>query len=237
MKKVIISQPRYLPALNYIQRLYFADIFVILDNTQRQSRGIENRNKILMQSKAEWLTVPIAVSSRELIKNAVVPDLCWIENHKRTIRHAYSKHPFYDERFLLDYYHGLDSLHYTQITVQMIQNLCRIFGFSPKLILASQLDIDHDSKGPEKLYQICNAVDAGIYISGPNGREYGVKEHFSQKEKRIDVVFHDFEYPVYPQYNNIGDFIPWLCFFDPLFNCGLHSIEQIIKADPVLSST
>ena len=30
MKKVVISQPRYLPALNYLQRLKNADVFVFL---------------------------------------------------------------------------------------------------------------------------------------------------------------------------------------------------------------
>jgi hypothetical protein len=57
--KIVISQPRYLPTLNYLIRLYFSDCFVLLDNVQRQARGYENRNKLLMPS-AKWLSISIS---------------------------------------------------------------------------------------------------------------------------------------------------------------------------------
>lgn len=62
MKKLVISQPRYLPVISYLQRLYFADIFVFLDNVQRQPRGVENRNKIIVNGKEKWLSIPVKSS-------------------------------------------------------------------------------------------------------------------------------------------------------------------------------
>ena len=70
-KLAVISQPRYLPALNYLQRLYFADIFVIFDVVQREVRGFENRNKLLLP-KPKWLTIPVSSSGREKIYKSVL---------------------------------------------------------------------------------------------------------------------------------------------------------------------
>lgn len=233
LKKVVISQPRYLPAVNYIQRLCFADAFVFLDNVQRQGRGIENRNKILLNNEVKWLTIPISSSSRELIKNSIVSNIDWVDIHKKALFQAYNRCPFFDSEIASKYYSNINSLRYTGMITRMTFNLCEMLGFTPRVILASELDIDQQSSGPEKLYQICEAVEADLYISGSNGREYGVKEHFKSKSDKVNVVFHDFDYPIYKQHNNDNGFVPWLCFFDMVFNCGLINTKEVITESVV----
>jgi hypothetical protein len=235
--KVIISQPRYLPAINYIQRLYFTDLFIFLDNIQRQARGWENRNKILVKEKEIWLTIPISSSSRELIKNTKIEGKDWVKSHKDKIYNAYSKHPYFDRRIIDAYYNNVEEViessryDFSTVVIYLIQNMCKIFNFYPNVAKASDYCIPDDIKGPLKLVEICKRAHASIYISGVNGREYGVKEAF--KDSEIRVLFHNYNYPIYKQYQQ-NSFIPWLSFFDPLFNLGVDKVNKMIKEMPNL---
>ncbi|MBS3097429.1 WbqC family protein [Candidatus Woesearchaeota archaeon] len=238
MKRVIISQPRYLPAINYLQRLYFADLFVFLDNVQRQSRGWENRNKILINWKERWLTIPVSSTHWELIMNSKIDGADWVKSHKDLILTAYSKHPHYDRKIIDLYYSGVEedlrkgNYDFTDIIIKLILNACKILGFTPKIERSSKYHSTDNVKGPDKLLKICQETGASVYISGANGREYGVLEAF--KNSNIKVLFHDYEYPAYKQHEQQG-FIPWLSFFDPIFNVGIEKVREWVYEKPKLS--
>ncbi len=236
MKKLVISQPRYLPVISYIQRLYFADVFVFLDNVQRQSRGVENRNKIQLNGKVKWLTIPVKSSSREKIYKTKILNDDWIETHKRIIEVAYKKHPFFDKDFIDLYYADTKKIliekdyNYSDTLIHQVMNCCKIFDFKPNYLRATELQVP-EIKGVENLFNIAVKLDIDVYISGSNGRKYGVKEYF---EKRgIKVLFHDPPVIKYTQHG-IEDFIPWLCFFDTIFNLGLKNTKEIIYEQPKL---
>ena len=61
MKTVAISQPRYLPAINYLDRIVRADVFVLLDTCQHQPRAFEHRNRVLALALAFLLLVGMAL--------------------------------------------------------------------------------------------------------------------------------------------------------------------------------
>jgi len=229
---VVISQPRYLPALNYLNRLRNANIFVFLDNVQIQRRGYENRNKILLNGEEKWLTIPISSSSRALIKDSRIAGTDWIAEHKRLIKTAYLKAPFFSEEIVETYYEGIyeiiknSNYNYRDVLIKFVYNACKIFSFEPKIELASNLiNEDEYEKGPINLVKICKKISASIYISGPNGKLYGVEEAFINSG--INVKYHCFDYPFYKQFNSMV-FIPWLSFFDPLFNLGLDKVSELI---------
>lgn len=238
--RVLISQPRYLPHISYIKRLYFADLFIILDNVQRQASSVENRNKILYKDgKARWVTIPVKSSKRSKICFTIIDGSLWIEQHKRKIIDSYSNHPFYDEKFVNYYYLGVDDVlhatafNYSSTIIQMLFNLCEMLSFKPRIIRATELDIP-EAKGLENFYNILKAVGADTYISGSNGRVYGAKEYL--EDRGIKVLFHDPEPFVYAQ-KNAKCFVDWLAFFDPLFNVGLDRVMEYIKAPPVLKES
>lgn len=237
MKKLVISQPRYLPVISYLQRLYFADIFVFLDNVQRQPRGIENRNKILINRKEKWLTIPIISSAREKICKAKIDGYDWIEKHKRAIKEAYKKHPFFIENLIEMYYKDIASLiietdyNYSEVLIKLVMNCCKIFDFNPNYVKATELNIP-EVTGLENLFNIAKTVNADVYISGSNGRTYGVKNYFEQRG--IKVLFHDPPIITYKQYGT-EDFIPWLCFFDTVFNLGVEETKKFIYQRPELN--
>lgn len=228
--KVVISQPRYLPAINYLQRLFFADKFIIFDVVQRQARGWENRNKLLLPDPV-WLTIPITSSSRALIADTRVDGMMWIKEHKEKIRRWYKTAPYFSEELLERAYeiNGLcDS--YRDLLVVLLNNACHLLSFQPKLILASELfDLKSCSGGGAQiLREICEVVGAQCYVSGPNGRQYGVEAAFADSE--IDLKYHIFEHPVYSQGKQT--FVPYMGYLDALFYCGVSWLANSVRIKP-----
>lgn len=226
---VVISQPRYLPALNYLQRLFFAEIFVVLDIVQRQARGWENRNKLLLPTPT-WLTIPVASSSRSLIMESKVDGQVWIEEHKNKIVQNYKTAPHFSESLLnsaLILHERSNS--YSDILVELLRNACRILSFEPKITLASDVLDPFEVVGVDVLISLCERIGADCYVSGPNGRNYGVIEKFSGT--KIDVLFHDFSHPIYRQAKNIK-FEPYMGYLDALFYCGVDWLSEFVRLPP-----
>lgn len=231
--RVFISQPRYLPITSYLQRLYHADIFIILDNVKRQPYGWENRNKLLLPNP-KWLTVPIASSRMSKICDAEVKNIKWIDEHIRTIENNYRNAPFFDSQLLINFYDAIKktaqrSLLFVDIIVHQITFLCNLLEFEPKLVRASTIENDSikNTGGPEKLRALCDKVGATEYISGGNGKEYGVENSF--KGSSIKVLYHNPPTPKYYQPNET--FVPYMACLDMIFNAGLTETANVVKAD------
>jgi len=237
---IVISQPRYIPVITYCQRLYFSDQFVILDNVQRQKRGFENRNRVLVNGEKKWLTIPSASSSRALVKDTVINGKDWIYEHKQKLIEYYSAAPFFDENYIHQYYGDLEDIieeleyDFSETVIYLIRNLCKMFHFSPQIIRASILHSDfiEKSEGPDKLLEIAKLVGSDTYISGLNGRTYGIKETF--QNSKIDVKFHTDLPEKYDQGLPEGRFEPFLSFFDALFFAGYEWLDREIKKEPNL---
>lgn len=229
----VISQPRYIPALNYISRLCYTDLFVVFDTVQRQPREPHNRNRLLCNGEPKWVTIPINASSRAIINEMKVAGAEWIKQHKDTIRSYYLHAPFFDRTFMEMYYQGCeDSLissddDFTTVMLQTYHNLGQLFDFEPKVVRASAINDEEIDQhfGPGKLMVICRKVGADLYISGPVGREYGVFEAF--QGSGVDVLIHEYTHPVYEQVNTSA-FVPYMGFFDALFNIGRDRLTELI---------
>jgi len=226
--KVAISQPRYLPALNYLQRILISDVFVILDNVQHQRRAYEQRNKIKStNSKGVWCSIPLDKdSSRPKIFSLKIAGSTWIEEHKTLIKAYYRHAEFFDEDLLNYLYKDLEGSNFIKNIMTMTINICELLNINYNFIYASELELD--SSNDQLLYDITKKVGGNEYISGPNGRDYIVKEKFHN----IKLTYHEFHFPEYEQVN--GGFIPWMSIVDQLFNIGLEQTKEYIFNKPIL---
>jgi hypothetical protein len=95
----------------------------------------------------------------------------------------------------------------------------------------------------ETLANLTRYVDAEIYLSGPGGKDYlevssdpNINKDSHEEHKQyiksfdgypVEVVFQNYEHPVYPQ--RFPGFVPYMSSIDMLFNLGYlpHSGEKI----------
>lgn len=235
---VVISQPRYLPALNYIQRMRYADQFILFDTVQRQSRGWENRNQLLLPDP-KWLTIPIGSSNREMISKTQIVGVNWITEHKNTIHQFYKSTRHYDAEILEKYYDGIiciksenGLINFSDAMYITLKNIGEILGLQFNLSKASVINSNCKAIGPGKLVEICKNLGATTYISGANGREYGVESAFYNTG--IIVKFHTFAHPKYIQFIETRNFTPYMGFLDAIFNMGIEWVTDVANGELTL---
>jgi hypothetical protein len=227
MKKIAISQPRYLPSCNYIERIIISDIFVIMDNVQHQKRAYEHRNKIRTSNGSSWLSIPI---DRKNSKSDKICDLLllngnsWKETHLKSFEYNYRKTPFYNEIIsLLRFFYSKERYMLNEVVKDMLDILIDYLELDVNIVWASEYkwNLQHD----DLLIEMVKYFDGDTYISGPNGRNYIEKNKF--KDNGIELIFHEYDHPHYDQI--WGDFIPYMTIFDLLFYKGKES-KKIIES-------
>jgi hypothetical protein len=217
-----INQPAYLPWLGYLHRIALSDVHVVLDNVQFEKNSYTNRNRIRTRDGALWLTVPVLTKGRfgASIADLEIADQRWAAKHLASLRQNYGRAPHFGrhEPFLVDTYARswpkLDGLN-AHVTAYLLSE----FGITTPLLRASELAIE--GRKSQLVLNICVALGATVYLSGPLGRGYLEEGEFA--DAGISIRYHDFQDPVYPQ--AFAGFEPKLASVDLLFNCGDASRE------------
>lgn len=228
--RVGIHQPMYLPWCGLFDRISRCDIFVLLDNVQYSKNYFINRNKIKTPSGWSWITIPVLTHGKQnpLIKDVDIDQkILWENQHWKSIFFSYSKAPFFSEHadFFKDLY-AERYLHLDYVIEKSLAYLLKSLDISTKIIRASDLDIS--GKKDEYILNICKNLGADQYLSGPDGRNYLNLQQWH--DANIDVLFHDYQHPVYPQL--YGNFEPNMSIIDLLFNCGTKSREILTSYQP-----
>jgi len=222
MTTVTIHQPDFAPWLGFFDRLNNADIFVVLDDAQFLKNGWHNRDKIKnTNGQPLWLTVPVLTKGRGLQKiNEVKINLNgnWKDKHLKTLYYCYKDcEHFKDVYWMVEIAYASPEKSLLWFNFKLILNILEMLTNSTDKLyvyLASELGIK--DKATNRLVKICQHFGADKYLSGIGAKEYLEVEKF--EKAGIEVVWQQFEHPVYPQ--QFGEFVPGLSALDYLFNCG-----------------
>ena len=223
---VAIQQPEHLPWIGFFNKMEQCNLYVYLDSVQFKKRYFENRNILKANNGARWLTVPVYSKGKytQRIDRVVINNQSrWRRRYLGRLEHIYKKAPFWDDVKNIVFpcvEKRKDKL--IDLNSELIERCRNYLQIKTPLVLASSLGIGQFS-GSDLILQICLKTKADIYISGPDGRNY-LKLNKFQKEG-IDVVYHDFNHPVYPQL--FGNFISHMSVIDLIANCGPKSIDIV----------
>jgi hypothetical protein len=214
-------QPNYLPYLGFFDKMAKSDVFVIINDSQFSKGDYHNRNRIRIHEGWKWLTVPVEMAQIPIneikIKNEVLTSkgLTWSEDHVRNIRQNYKDTPFYGT--YEDSLHAVYQTKYknlAELNLALIDFLVNAFEIDTEVVFSS--DLDCRSLSTQRLVEILRAVGGNIYLSGTGARAYLDLTLF--EEAGIEVVFQEFEHPVYRQ--RYEGFVPNMAAIDALFNTG-----------------
>jgi len=227
-------QPYFFPYVGYFQLMNIVDEFVVYDNIQYTKKGWINRNRILVNGKEQFLTIPLKkgsdflhVKERKLSEN-------WVSDRNHIINRikaSYSKAPFFKDIFPLIedclMYKNNNLFDFVFYSITSIKNYLNI---STKLIISSNLSIDHNLKSEEKVISICKLKNASIYINPIGGQLLYSSKIFN--ENGITLSFLKANFFEYRQFNNT--FIPFLSIIDVLMFNSKELATDIIKKDYLL---
>lgn len=226
---VSINQPAYLPWLGYFDRIARSDLHIVLDHVQIEhntSTSYTNRNKIRQKAGWSWLTVPILTKGRpELAICNVEVDARqpWQKKHNVALSNTYGR----AEHFV-DYSDELASIYQqpvqklTEIIHPLTRFILRELGISTSLLYSSSLPVSKTKS--DLVLELCLAVGATEYLSGPFGRDYLDLDSFA--DAGIKVSWHDYVHPEYKQH--YPGFEPYMSAIDLLFNHGRKSAEILV---------
>ncbi|MBN1992344.1 MAG: WbqC family protein [Anaerolineae bacterium] len=211
-------QPTFLPWRGYFDIIHKVDIFVFYDDAQYDRRSWRNRNRIKTPNGSQWITVPVLTKGKYFAPiNEILIDnrQNWQHNHLKTIHHCYSKAPYFEQFFpLLVQVYEQPWERISDLDIYLTKMLADILGIRVQWVVSSDLKLT--SRSTDRLVDICLALGADRYLSGPSAQAYIEPEKF--KQAGITLEYQIYNYPPYPQINGIFD--PHISVIDLLFNCG-----------------
>lgn len=231
MIKVGIIQSNYIPWRGYFDFIDDVDLFIYLDDVQYTARDWRNRNKIKTPNGLIWLSVPVFFSRNDndisIEKVRIDYTQKWIDKHINSIKHAYSRAPFF-KQYAEDFFDILNRK-YETISVQNVE----INNW-----IMNKLDIKTKTKMSSEFYPVGSKTDrligilkkagATSYLSGPLAKSYLEVDKF--REAGIVLEYKVYEYQEYPQL--YGRFEHSVTMLDMLFNCGKDSRKYLKSLRP-----
>jgi hypothetical protein len=221
-------QPTFLPWLGYFSLIDSVDKFVFLDVVQFESRSWQQRNRILINNEARWLTVPTNLPfGRSTLINQVLINK---EHYSgisilKTLKQAYGNKPGF-EYIEMSLFQGIlsppDQL--SLLNVGLITEIAQSLGCKAIFISASELNVS-GSKA-DLLLNISKTLGATTYVSPLGSRVY-LDEYSGFSDSGISLEYQDFSHPTYPQGQN--EFISHLSIIDAICNTNLEATRDLIR--------
>lgn len=225
--RVTIHQPEHLPWLGFFHKMASAELYVFMDVVQYRRQYFQNRNRITGVHEPIWVLVPVRKLQHRHgpIETTMIDNSRdWRKTYWGSIEYHYHNHPYFAEygprirEIVMAPHEQLVDFNYA-----LIHLLREAFGIETPLLRASQLGVS--GARSTLIHDICVKTGATTYLSGPSGRDYLDESPF--KASGIEVEYHDFKHPVYPQRGRQA-FVSHLAAIDLVMNHGPASGEILL---------
>jgi hypothetical protein len=189
MTSIAIYQPNFIPWLNFFRRLNKVDKFVFLDHVNFQKNGLQNRNKIIVNNKETWLTIPVKKELNIKISNIKISyERDWRSKHLNTIHQSYCKSEYFKDYFKkIEQIYNNKKVYLIDFNLEFIKFINSELNIKTPIALSSELNIN--DRSTDMIIKICKLMKADLYISGYGSLNYLQPNKF--KENKIKLEFDD----------------------------------------------
>ena len=181
------------------------------------------RNLIKTPQGTIWLNIPILKKNKILIKDVLVRDFSWVNDHLNKIERNYKKSMYFNKIFpnLEEIYQGFTSNKLIDINIEIINFICKYLNIETEIIVSSDIK-DKNSEKSLRILDICTKNNCTVYISSSKAKNYIDESLF--KENKIKIAFEDFQN--YPKYEQLwGSFEEKVSIVDLMFNEGPNTYK------------
>ncbi len=229
--KIAIMQPYFLPYIGYFQLINAVDEFVLYDNIEYTKKGWINRNRILVNGKDEYISIPLKKDSDYLHVNQRFLSETSLEEMKKIlnkIAEVYRKAPNYSQTMVLlnDIFLYEEKNLFEFINHSILKTLSFLDIQTP-IVVSSTISIQNQLKSEEKVLAICKNRQAQTYINPIGGLT--LYSHSTFKQNQIQLQFLKSNSIQYPQFKN--EFVPWLSIIDVLMFNNIDKVNKIINTE------
>jgi len=226
--KVGIMQPYFFPYIGYFQLMNAVDEFVVYDNIQFTKKGWINRNRILVNGKPSYITLPLKKDSDYLDVRERYLSENWNKEKKRMlnrITESYRKAPYFKEAYsVIESCIVYDELNLFKFILNSLEKIKEYLGIHTSIIKSSIIPIDHSLKAEKKVIRICKERNVNKYFNPIGGINLYEKRVF--KDKAIDLYFLEAKNIKYKQLNN--DFSAFLSIIDVMMFNSMKDIKNML---------
>lgn len=226
--KTAVMQPYFLPYIGYFQLLSTVSSFVVFDDANFIKKGWINRNRVLLNEKPHYITLPLSGASQNRLINEIelVLDPKNIQKKLDMIYHAYGKAPYFEQIFQM--IEDIFCYKETNLSIFVIYSLKKIaeyLAIDTQFLISSKFKKDNHLKGQEKILEICRKVGATHYINPIGGMELYRTEAFRKNGIRLSFLKTDsIEYRQFRK-----DFVPNLSIIDTLMFISKNECKKLLN--------
>ena len=228
MNRLAVMQPYFFPYPGYFQLIQSSDVFVFLDDVHYINRGWINRNRILINGAASYLTIPCKKTSQNKRIHTIEHNLDDPIRNKllRKIQNAYSKAPFFDNVFpVINDVIFSDGTYISDLAIESVIKTCNYLGIETRFLKSSDMNLPAAMRGSERILEICRREQAATYYNLPGGRELYDEKRF--KEHGISLHFIRTDNTTYSQFS--APFVPHLSVIDLMMFTSADDITDKLR--------
>jgi hypothetical protein len=175
-KTIVILQSNYIPWKGYFDLIAIADEFLLFDEVQFTKNDWRNRNRIILDGRLRWLTLPVRTAGEfgVAIDRVEVSRADWAKAHWATLRQAYRHAPYYSSIApVLEqaYASAAPLMHLSKINEYLLRSIAALLDLDTPIGRADIVPRT-TSDATDRLLEICRARAATDYVSGPAARNY-----------------------------------------------------------------
>lgn len=225
--KLAIMQPYFLPYIGYFQLLASVDQFIVYDNIKYTKKGWINRNRMLLNGTDVMFSLPLRKGSDSL--RVAERELAGDFDRTKLLNHfngAYCRAPQFHLTYpvLEQIVHHEDANLFRYIHNSIVR-LSEHLSIKTEILISSEIVIDHELKGQDKVLALCKAVGADTYINTIGGVELYAKDDFRIQGIQLQFIkARQFEYQQFG-----SPFVPWLSIVDVLMFNPLNTVRACIN--------
>ena len=213
--RLAIMQPYFFPYLGYFQLLHAVDRFVYYDDVAFIKQGWINRNRMLVQGRPAFFTVPLedASSFRPIRETRISPRAVWRKKMLRSFQVSYGRAPFFASTFsMLQRVLEQDHEDIASLSRASVEAVCDHLDLQARRVPSAAAYGNEELTAADRLLDICRREGATTYVNVAGGRALYEADAFQQRGIALRFLSsRPFDYP------QLGaPFVPWLSILDVL---------------------
>jgi hypothetical protein len=224
-----IMQPYFMPYIGYFQLIAAVGVFIAYDDIKYTKKGWINRNRILRNGQAAWISLPLKHDSDFLdIRDRELAADFKPEKLLNQVAAAYRRAPHFAETFVLvERVVRHEDRNLFRFIEHSIERTCDHLGIATARRRSSDLAFDHRPRNQEGVLALCEAVGAVAYVNAIGGLELYSREDF--RARGIELRFLRSRPLEYPQ---LGlPFVPSLSIIDVMMFNPIALVREWVKTD------